>query len=166
MNPARVGRITEKNVEFWTVKGSTFGGTRPITIYRSQMLAGASTLRPQATLESMMPAISNALPAGDSSLPAIFDLDEIDRVVPCNEVVHQSQAPKPFDPDPRHSLERDFPRVMKAIAGLWGSAMCAEYLRSLIMMNVGEKRQGFPMEVIEDLLLLDRCNSELLYGSD
>ena len=113
-----------------------------------------------------MPATSSAKPAGESALPTIFDFEEIDRAVPNNEIVPTSQAPRPFDPDPRHPLERDFPRVMTAIMALWGSAMCAEYLRSLIMMNAGEKRQGFPMEVIEDLLLLDRCNSALLGMSD
>lgn len=99
----------------------------------------------------------------DTALPTIFDLDGIDRAVPNNEIVSRSQAPRPFDPDPRHPLERDFPRVMTAIVGLWGSSLCAEYLRSLIMMKVGETRQGFPLEVIEDLLLLDRCNSTLLH---
>lgn len=113
-----------------------------------------------------MPAMSNATPAGESALPTIFDPDGIDRAVPSNEVVVKSQAPRPFDPDPRHPLERDFPRVMSAIMGLWGSAMCTEYLHSLIMMKVGEKRQGFPMEVIEDLLLLDRCNSVLLHPTN
>lgn len=110
-----------------------------------------------------MPAIMNATHAGDASLPSIFGLDEIDRAVPSNEIVARSKAPNPHDPDPRHALERDFPRVMSAIMGLWGTEMCAEYLRSLVMMQPGEKRQGFPMELIEDLLLLDRCNSALLY---
>jgi hypothetical protein len=113
-----------------------------------------------------MPATMNAAPASESALPRIFDLDEIERLIPSNEiVVRPAPATHRFDPDPRHPLERDFPRVTQCIVGLWGTDMCAEYLRSLVMMKPGEKRQGFPMELIEDLLLLDRCNSALLDSS-
>lgn len=104
----------------------------------------------------------NAVPLTDTGLPTLFDADEIERMIPGNEIVVRREAPKPVDADPRHPLERDFPRVMACIIALWGTQMCAEYLRSLVMMQPGEKRQGFPMPLIEDLLLLDRCNSTLL----
>jgi hypothetical protein len=98
----------------------------------------------------------------ETALPTLFDADEIERSIPNNEILRPHAAHGATDPDPRHPLERDFPRVMKGIVTLWGTDMCAEYLRSLVMMKPGEKRQGFPMHLVEDLLLLDRCNSELL----
>jgi len=105
----------------------------------------------------------NLSTASDAALPTIFDLDEIERRTPDNEVVRRHNTGRlPFDPDPRHPLERDFPRVLNCIVGLWGTDMCAEYLRSLVMMQPGEQRQGFPMSLVEDLILLDRCNSSLL----
>lgn len=99
----------------------------------------------------------------ESSFPNIFGLDEIERLTPDNEIVrHPARRPQAFDPDPRHPLERDFSRVLHSIVVLWGTEMCTDYIRSLVMMKPGEKRQGFPMELLEDLLMLDGCNTRLM----
>lgn len=107
----------------------------------------------------------NAMPANDTALPTLFGSDEIERLTPGNEIVSSKAPARPVDVDPRHPLERDFPHVMICIMGYWGTEMCAEYIQSLVMMKAGEKRQGFPMNLVEDLLLLDRCNGELLRPS-
>jgi hypothetical protein len=40
--------------------------------------------------------------------------------------------------------------------------MCTEYIQSLVMMDRGETRQGFPVDLIDDLLLLDYCHAHRL----
>ncbi|MBC7779030.1 MAG: hypothetical protein H7125_02895 [Proteobacteria bacterium] len=96
----------------------------------------------------------------DAPFPTLFNLDQIERSIPYDPTVDTPVAkPVPIDPDPRHALERQFPHVLARIIGLWGSPMCCEYLQSLMVMDRGEVRQGFPIELIEDLIMLDYCHN-------
>ena len=96
----------------------------------------------------------------ESPFPQLFGLDEIERAIPYDPTI-DLPIPKaaPFDPDPRHPLERRFPHIVDRITGLWGSPMCTEYIQSLVMMDRGDARQGFPIDLIEDLLMLDYCHA-------
>lgn len=89
-------------------------------------------------------------------LPLLFDPDEIDRRIPFDPTVDEPprEGPK-VDPDPRHVLERRFPHIVSRVVELWNRRECAEYLRSLLVTEQGESRQGFPLELLDDLLLLD-----------
>jgi hypothetical protein len=99
----------------------------------------------------------------ESPFPQLFGLDEIERAIPHDPTIDLPVAkPVPFDPDPRHPLERRFPHVVDRITGLWGTPMCTEYIQSLVMMDRGETRQGFPVDLIDDLLLLDYCHAHRL----
>lgn len=52
------------------------------------------------------------------------------------------------------ALEQKFPRIALRLVELWESMACGAYLRSLLMDERGG-RQGFPLDVMEDLILLD-----------
>lgn len=96
----------------------------------------------------------------ESPFPKLFDLDQIDQSIPYDPTTDRSQVgPRVVDPDERHPLERQFPHVVDRIVGLWGHAICGEYLQSLIVMDRDDSRQGFPPELIEDLILLDYCHN-------
>jgi len=95
----------------------------------------------------------------DSPFPKLFDADRIDRSIPYDPTVDTVLVNPPVvDPDERHPLERRYPRIVDRLVGLWGSPVCGEYLQSLILMDRGDLRQGFPPELIEDLMLLDYCH--------
>jgi len=101
---------------------------------------------------------STTPPTSDSPFPELFGLDEIERAIPHDPTVDRPLSRTvAFDPDPRHPLERRFPHVVDRIVGLWGTPMCAEYIQSLVMMDRGEARQGFPVDLVDDLLMLDYC---------
>jgi hypothetical protein len=51
-------------------------------------------------------------------------------------------------------LEQQFPRIAFRLVELWENVACGDYLRSLLMDDRGG-RQGFPPEVVEELILLD-----------
>jgi len=95
----------------------------------------------------------------DFDFPVLFDQAQIDQAIPHDPTVDGPLfRPVERDPDPRHLLECEYPHVADRITGLWGSPLCAQYLQSLLMMDRGEARQGFPMELVEDLMLLDACH--------
>jgi hypothetical protein len=95
----------------------------------------------------------------ESEFPKLFSFDQIDEAIPHDPTVDRAEPPRPVvDPDERHPLERQFPHVVDRIVGLWNTPMCDEYLQSLLLMGPGEFRQGFPPDMIEDLLLLDYCH--------
>ena len=47
-----------------------------------------------------------------------------------------------------------FPHIRDRIASLWGTPDCAVYLQHLIRDNRSGKRRGFPLVVVDDILLL------------
>jgi hypothetical protein len=68
--------------------------------------------------------------------------------------------PRKTDGLPESTIEQRFSHVAKHLVGMWGSEVCALYLKRLLIAD-REGRDGFPLEVIEDLLLLDQLNSML-----
>ncbi len=52
------------------------------------------------------------------------------------------------------ALEQRFPRIALRLVELWQSLACGDYLRSLLIDDRGD-RQGFPAEVVEEIILLD-----------
>jgi hypothetical protein len=69
--------------------------------------------------------------------------------------------PRPSDGLPESTIEQHFPRIAQKLVLVWPSKACAEYLTSLIVTE-REARQGFPPEVIEDLLMLHSMNDMIL----
>ena len=51
------------------------------------------------------------------------------------------------------SLEA-LPHIMRQVARLWGTRSCQVYLQSLLRDNRGGKREGLPLAVVDDILLL------------
>ena len=49
-----------------------------------------------------------------------------------------------------------FPRVVKTITGLWRYSEGKKYLEELILVEGGKRRAGFPVEVQDELMLLDQ----------
>lgn len=47
-----------------------------------------------------------------------------------------------------------FPRVVKSLTGLWRYSECQKYLEELILVEGGGKRQGFPVDVQEELMFI------------
>ena len=47
-----------------------------------------------------------------------------------------------------------FPRVVKTITGLWRYSEGQKYLEELIMVEGGQRRAGFPVEVQDELMFL------------
>jgi hypothetical protein len=67
----------------------------------------------------------------------------------------------PSDGLPESTIEQNFPRIAQKLALIWPSEACATYLTSLIVNERGP-REGFPAEVIEDLLMLHSINDMIL----
>jgi hypothetical protein len=70
-------------------------------------------------------------------------------------------APPPSDGRPESNLERHFPHIAQKIVQTWASAMCSSYLKELIMPS-RDARQGFPMNVLEDLVMLYAINERVV----
>lgn len=51
-------------------------------------------------------------------------------------------------------LEQKFPRIAMKLVEVWQSDACRDYLHSLLMDDRGD-RQGFPADVMDELLMLD-----------
>ncbi|NWG40171.1 MAG: hypothetical protein HXY27_09465 [Hydrogenophilaceae bacterium] len=54
-------------------------------------------------------------------------------------------------------LEQKFPRIAMKLVEVWQSDACRDYLHSLLMDDRGD-RQGFPAEVMDELLMLDNIH--------
>jgi hypothetical protein len=72
-----------------------------------------------------------------------------------------AREPAPSDGLPESTLEQSFPHIAKKICAVWPSDACAEYIKSLLVVE-RESRRGFPPLVVEDLLMLDAMNEMLL----
>ena len=73
-------------------------------------------------------------------------------------------APK-SDGLPESTLEQRFPHIAKRLTAIWRSEECTEYLNHLVVSE-RETRVGFPMEVVEDLMLLHSINEMVRYRGD
>ena len=67
----------------------------------------------------------------------------------------------PNDGRPESTLEQRFPHLAKKLTGLWASEPCAIFLSSL-MISDRPDRQGFPYDVLEDLIMLTEINMVLM----
>lgn len=56
-----------------------------------------------------------------------------------------------------HALERDYPRILERIVGLWGSDAADAYFGELAVAD-SENRQGFPPEVAKEILKLSMAH--------
>src|SRR4051812_7929364 len=68
---------------------------------------------------------------------------------------------RPGDGRPESTIEQNFPRIAEKLMLVWPSEACAIYLSDLIVTK-RETRQGFPAEVLDDLLMLHSMNDMLL----
>ena len=63
---------------------------------------------------------------------------------------------------PASTIEQKFPHIAKKLTLAWRSEACAAYILSLLVAD-RPGRQGFPAEVMEDLMMLHEIN-EMLMG--
>lgn len=107
-----------------------------------------------------------------AELPKIISDDEFARLLSEREHVVRSghdrwdnsaliSSHQPSDGLPESSIEQSFPRIAEKLVLAWPSEACAMYIASLIV-NKREARQGFPKEVVEDLLMLHAINDMLV----
>ena len=55
--------------------------------------------------------------------------------------------------DPRSAIEIQFPRIVEQLVAKWNQYNCEQFLNGLMIDERGD-RQGFPVNVIDDLLML------------
>ena len=60
---------------------------------------------------------------------------------------------EPVEPAKVMTLEA-IPRLCDQIVALWGTAACVDFLEKLLRDNRGGERIGFPLPVVEEILLL------------
>lgn len=106
-------------------------------------------------------------------LPQLFSDDELDAVLKGRDdcglrdpgkgawdsrsSANVLRNPPPTDGRPESTLEQRFTHIVKQVVALWPSEACAMYLNNLLVAN-REGRQGFPQEVVEDLMMLYNVN--------
>lgn len=111
--------------------------------------------------------------AQEPDLPQLFSDDEFDQAQKAREKLHRAEndrwdnagarpPPKPTDGLPECTIEQRFPRIAKKLTVIWPSEACATLIKDLIVNVDRDTRQGFPVEVIEDLLMLAEINEMLL----
>jgi hypothetical protein len=61
------------------------------------------------------------------------------------------------DGRPASAIEQQFPHVSRQLVAMWPSEACALYIKRLVISDRGA-RQGFPQEVIDDLMMLYQIN--------
>ena len=63
---------------------------------------------------------------------------------------------------PQSVIEQRFPHIAKKLTSLWRSEACTVYLSGLTVAD-RPGRQGFPLAVMEDLLMLYEINDLLIH---
>jgi hypothetical protein len=107
-----------------------------------------------------------------TELPKIFSDEEFDRLLKVRREVPRPEhdrldnsgvrpARQKSDGLPESTIEQQFPHIAQKLAVVWPSEACGLYITDLIV-NRREARQGFPNEVIEDLLMLHAINDMLV----
>jgi hypothetical protein len=76
--------------------------------------------------------------------------------------VSPMQGRRSTDGLPESTLEQRLPHIAKKLTALWRSEACAVYLSGLTIAD-RPGRQGFPVDVMEDLVMLHEIN-EMLMG--
>lgn len=106
-------------------------------------------------------------------LPTIFSDDEIERQLNARQEPSRyphdrlasfgvRPASVPTDGRPESCIEQKFPHIAAKLRVVWPSEACSMYLSDLIVNTREGTRQGFPQDVLEDLLLLYALNEMLL----
>ncbi len=67
---------------------------------------------------------------------------------------------KPTDGLPESTMEQMFPHIAQKLTVVWSSEACALYINNLVIVDRGS-RQGFRVEVLEDLMMLHEINEML-----
>lgn len=62
---------------------------------------------------------------------------------------------------PESTLEQRFPRVARTLAAVWRTPRCAPYISDLLVNTDRDSREGFPPDVVDDLLMLNEINAML-----
>jgi hypothetical protein len=70
---------------------------------------------------------------------------------------------KPTDGLPEATVEQQFPHIAQKLTLIWRSEAFGLYVKNLVV-NDRDTRQGFPEEVVEDLMLLYEINEMRLRG--
>ena len=107
-----------------------------------------------------------------SELPQIFSDEEFDNVLKARGESPRADherwdnagvrpPPPPSDGLPESCIEQQFPHIATKLTVVWPSEACSMYISDLIV-NRREARQGFPKEVLEDLLFLHEINDMLI----
>jgi hypothetical protein len=111
--------------------------------------------------------------AQEPDLPQLFSDDEFDQAQKERDKLGRAEndrwdnagvrpAHKPTDGLPECTIEQRFPRIAQKLTMIWPSEACASYIKDLIVNIDRDTRQGFPVEVIEDFLMLAEINEMLL----
>ena len=99
--------------------------------------------------------------AEEPEFPQIMSDAEIDARVPVSEVVDKKDQRRPTDKELADEavamLKTLFPHVHQNLVALWGTGPGEAYLDGLIMDDRGN-RQGFPLDVLHALLVLQRVH--------
>ena len=106
-------------------------------------------------------------------LPEIISDDEFDALLKQREQFDRPEhdrwdnagirAPqKPTDGLPESSVEQKFPRIAQKLTLVWRSEACALFIKDLVVNSDRDSRQGFPVEIIEDLMMLYEINETLM----
>ncbi len=110
--------------------------------------------------------------AVSDELPKLFTDEEFNeqrlvrerRELADRRIAERRSAPRQLwltDGLPESTLEQKFPHIAQKLAMLWGSGACAPYISNLAFVDRGV-RQGFPEEVLEDLMMLYEINEMLI----
>ena len=67
----------------------------------------------------------------------------------------------PNDPNYVSAVEKRFPRIAEKIVLMWGATEFPQYLTSLMIDKRGD-RQGFPFDVLEELMFLSEMHDSRL----
>jgi hypothetical protein len=116
--------------------------------------------------------IENGVRGVGAELPQIFSDEEFDRHLKARTALPRGDherwdnaAARPLkqrgDGLPESCIEQQFPHIALKLSLVWPSDACAMYIADLVV-NRREERQGFPKEVLEDLLMLHAINDMLL----
>ena len=66
-------------------------------------------------------------------------------------------TPATTDGLPESTIEQRFAHVSQQLVAMWPSEACALYIKRLVISDRGT-RQGFPQEIIDDLIMLYQIN--------
>lgn len=72
-----------------------------------------------------------------------------------------TQGPMLADGLPQSPIEQRYPHIAKKLTSLWRSEACTVYLSGLTVADRAD-RQGFPLDVMGDLMMLYEINDMLI----